>query len=64
VVSAADDRIARPAFGRELAAAIPGARFAGIPDAGHAVPVQNAAAISRLLAEHWIAEEDEGCCVS
>jgi pimeloyl-ACP methyl ester carboxylesterase len=64
VISAADDRIAPPAFGRELAAAIPGARFEVIPDAGHAVPVQNAAAINRLLAEHWIAEGDEGCCVS
>lgn len=52
VVSAAHDRIALPAFGRQLAAAIPGARYVEIPGAGHAVPIQCAGAINALLLEH------------
>ena len=40
VVSAEHDRIARPEYGRALAAAIPGASFTEIPDAGHAVTIQ------------------------
>jgi pimeloyl-ACP methyl ester carboxylesterase len=35
VMSFADDLIAPPARGRELAAAIPGASYTQIPDAGH-----------------------------
>ena len=53
VVSAAHDGIARPAYGQALAAAIPGARYVEIPGAGHAVPIQEAAEINRLLASHW-----------
>jgi pimeloyl-ACP methyl ester carboxylesterase len=53
VVSAAHDRIAPPAFGRELAAAIPGARFVEIADAGHAVPIQCPELINSLLVEHF-----------
>jgi pimeloyl-ACP methyl ester carboxylesterase len=52
VVSAALDRIALPAFGRELAAAISGARYVELPGAGHAVPIYDAETINRLLAEH------------
>ena len=52
VVSATNDRIALPAFGRELAAAIPGSRYVEIPDAGHAVPIQCAGAINALLRQH------------
>jgi aminoacrylate hydrolase len=52
VVSATHDRIALPAFGRQLAAAIPGARYAEIADAGHAVPIQCADQINRLLIDH------------
>ncbi len=52
VVSATNDRIALPAFGRELSAAIPGSRYAEIPDAGHAVPIQCAGAINALLHQH------------
>jgi len=52
VVSATNDRIALPAFGRELAAAIPGSRYVEIPDAGHAVPIQCAGAINELLRQH------------
>lgn len=55
VVSAAHDCIARPAYGRALAAAIPGARYVEIADAGHAVPIQKADEINRILAAHWAA---------
>jgi aminoacrylate hydrolase len=53
VVSAELDRIAPPAFGRELAAAIPGARFVEIPGAGHGVPIHAPEKINALLAEHF-----------
>ena len=52
VVSATHDRIALPAFGRQLAAAIPGARYVEIADAGHAVPIQCADRVNALLAGH------------
>ena len=52
VVSAAQDRIALPAFGRQLAAAIPGARYVEIEGAGHAVTIQCAGRINALLGEH------------
>jgi len=53
VMSAELDRIALPAFGRELAAAIPGARFVEIPGAGHGVPIHGAGEVNALLAEHF-----------
>jgi aminoacrylate hydrolase len=53
VVSATEDRIARPEYGRALAA-IPGARYVEIPDAGHGVPIQLARRVNELLAEHWV----------
>ena len=53
VVSATHDRIALPAYGRELAAAIPGARFVEIARAGHGVTIQCAAEINSLLADHF-----------
>jgi pimeloyl-ACP methyl ester carboxylesterase len=53
VVSATEDRIARPAYGRALAAAIPGARFVEIAGAAHGVTIQKADEINALLAEHW-----------
>ena len=52
VVSGAEDLIARPDTGRALAEAIPGARYVEIADAGHAVTIQRASEINRLLAEH------------
>jgi pimeloyl-ACP methyl ester carboxylesterase len=52
VVSAAQDRVARPAVGRALAAAIPGARFIEIPNAAHGVGIQHAERINALLREH------------
>ncbi len=53
VVSAAQDCIARPAYGRALAKAIPGARYVELPDAGHAVTIQQAGEINALLAQHF-----------
>lgn len=57
VVSAEHDRIARPSYGRELAAAIPGSRYVEIPGAGHGVTMQCRDAINALLAEHLAAAE-------
>jgi pimeloyl-ACP methyl ester carboxylesterase len=53
VLSAAHDPIAPPRFGRALAASIPGARFVEFPDAAHGLPIQHAAAVNTLLAEHF-----------
>ncbi len=52
VVSAADDRIARAAYGRELARAIPGAAYVEIRHAGHGVTIQRPAEINELLTAH------------
>jgi pimeloyl-ACP methyl ester carboxylesterase len=53
VVSAEHDVIARPDSGRALAAAIPGATFVLMPDAGHAMPIQQGAAVNARLASHF-----------
>jgi len=53
VGSASLDRIALPAFGRQLADAIPGARFVEFPDAGHAVPIHSASTINALLLDQF-----------
>jgi aminoacrylate hydrolase len=53
VLSAAHDRIAAPASGRALAAAIPGARFVEYADAGHGLPIQHADRINAALREHF-----------
>jgi 3-oxoadipate enol-lactonase len=55
VVSAQQDRIALPAYGRELAGAIPGARYVEIAGAGHGVTIQRAPEINALLAQHFAA---------
>jgi pimeloyl-ACP methyl ester carboxylesterase len=52
VVSGTADRIAKPEYGRALAAAIPGARYVEIAHAAHAVPIESPAIINRLLTEH------------
>ena len=52
VVSAAHDRIARPAFGRELARAIPGAVYVELANAGHGVTIQHANEVNDLLSAH------------
>lgn len=53
IVSAELDRIALPAFGSELAAAIPGARLVELRGAGHGVPIHSADKVNALLAEHF-----------
>jgi pimeloyl-ACP methyl ester carboxylesterase len=52
VVSAAHDRIARPASGRSIAAGVPGARYVEIADAAHGLPLRQPARVNALLAEH------------
>lgn len=53
VISGAHDCIARPPYGRALAAAIPGARYVEFPDAGHAVTIQCADKVNALLEEQF-----------
>jgi aminoacrylate hydrolase len=57
VMSAEVDRIALPSFGRELAAAIPGARFVELPGAGHGVPIHDPEVVNARLAEHFAAAD-------
>jgi pimeloyl-ACP methyl ester carboxylesterase len=53
VVSATDDRIALPEYGRRLASAIPGARFVELSGAGHALPIQSPRKTNQLLGAHF-----------
>jgi pimeloyl-ACP methyl ester carboxylesterase len=55
VVSGEADRIARPEYGRALAAAIPGARYVELAKAAHAVPIESPEIVNRLLVEHMSA---------
>jgi pimeloyl-ACP methyl ester carboxylesterase len=57
VVSAFHDRIARPEFGRALAAGIPGARYLEIENAAHGVPIERPEHINKLLLEHFAQAE-------
>jgi pimeloyl-ACP methyl ester carboxylesterase len=52
VVSATEDRVAPVASGRALAAAIPGAKYIELADAGHGMTIHRAEEINRLLANH------------
>jgi pimeloyl-ACP methyl ester carboxylesterase len=52
VLTARHDIIARPEYGRRLAAAIPNARLVEIEDGGHGVTIQRAGAINTLLVDH------------
>lgn len=52
VVSGELDRIARPEFGRKLAAGIPRARYVEIKGAAHGVPIHSPEVINSLLSEH------------
>jgi pimeloyl-ACP methyl ester carboxylesterase len=52
VVSATEDRIARPKVGRAMAARIPGARFVELSNAAHGACIQHAARFNTLLMEH------------
>jgi len=57
VVSAFHDRIARPEFGRALAAGVPGARYVEIANAAHGVPIERPELINNLLLEHFAQTE-------
>jgi pimeloyl-ACP methyl ester carboxylesterase len=52
VVSGRHDPIAKPAFGRAIAAGIPGARYVEYEDASHALPIQHADRVNALLVAH------------
>ena len=52
VLSARHDAIALPEYGRALAERIPGARYVEIADGGHAVTIQCAREVNRVLAGH------------
>jgi len=53
VVSAAEDPIFPPRYGRALAAAIRGANFVELPNASHGVIIQCANEINDLLREQF-----------
>jgi pimeloyl-ACP methyl ester carboxylesterase len=57
VISAELDRIAPPRFGRELAAAIPGARYEELAGAAHGVPISQPTLVNDRLAEHFAAAD-------
>ena len=50
--SGARDLIARPALGRALADAIPGARYIEFAGAGHALPIECGSEVNALLLSH------------
>ncbi len=53
VVSGAHDLVAPPALGRKIADCIPGARFVLMADGAHGAPIEHAARLNALLAEHF-----------
>lgn len=57
VMSAAHDRIAPPAAGRKLAAAIPGAGHVEFADAAHGLPIQCPREVNERLADHFRSSE-------
>ena len=59
VMSARYDVISPTALGPMIAAAIPGARLIEIPDAGHGVTIQRAAAVNAALAGHIAVAEQQ-----
>ena len=64
VLSAAEDRIAEPRFGRELAQLIPGARYVEIEGGGHGVTIQLADKVNELFIEHLRSAETCGSQVA
>jgi pimeloyl-ACP methyl ester carboxylesterase len=57
VLSATEDRIAAPQYGRELAHLIPGARYIQIEHAGHGVTIQLAGKVNEPFIAHLRAAE-------
>ncbi len=60
VASGAHDPIATPGLGRAIAAGIAGARFVQFDDASHALPIQCADEVNRLLLDHLTSSEPGG----
>jgi 3-oxoadipate enol-lactonase len=60
VVSGMDDPASPPEHGRAIAAAIPGAQFAALPQAAHLANVEQPVAVARLLANHFEATDTRG----
>jgi pimeloyl-ACP methyl ester carboxylesterase len=56
VAGGAEDRLALPKYGRELAAQI-GGRYVEFAGAAHGLPIQKAAELNALLAEHFAQAE-------
>lgn len=59
VMSASEDPIAEPDFGRALAEAIPGARFVEIPETSHAVIIERPELVNPILEEHLRKAENQ-----
>jgi pimeloyl-ACP methyl ester carboxylesterase len=51
VIVGAEDQISPPPVAQAMAQAIPGARYAVIPGAGHLAPLEQPLATSRVLAD-------------
>jgi pimeloyl-ACP methyl ester carboxylesterase len=51
VIGPLADRVVSPATGRSIAARIAGARYVGVPDAGHSVASESPALVADLIAE-------------
>jgi aminoacrylate hydrolase len=58
VLSGSHDPIAPPLLGRDVASRIDGARFVEFSDASHALPIQCAREVNRLLLEHLMLSEN------
>lgn len=54
VISAAHDKIATPASGKRLAAAIPGASFECVEDAAHGLPIHLVDRVNEKLRQHLL----------
>jgi pimeloyl-ACP methyl ester carboxylesterase len=63
VITAAHDRIARPEYGRAIAAAIEGARYVEVPDAAHGLPLQEPDLITYLLRDHFQPQRTEAAAI-
>ena len=55
VIVGAEDQLTPPAMMEEMAAAIPGAHFTAIPDAGHLTPILAPEAVTTALTA-WLAD--------
>lgn len=53
VIAGAQDPATPPELGRQIAAAVPGARFVEVADVAHLANVERADAVTRLLVSHY-----------